>query len=124
MGNLNKVYNAYINHEFESSSGLTPDFAAFANSVKKALKKDCESVGLELVKFSRGHFDVTAFVRNPAIDKLVYVSIGDMRGGCCGHPLDQVLYRSAEHLKDYHGGRNNFTSITSLVECVKSLTER
>ena len=65
MGNLNKVYNAYINHEFESSSGLTPDFAAFANSVKKALKKDCESVGLELVKFSRGHFDVTAFVRNP-----------------------------------------------------------
>ena len=124
MTALEKIYSAYINHEFESSSGLTPDFAAFASGVKKAIKKDCEAVGLELAKFSRGHFDVTAFVHNPATDKLVYVSIGDMRGGCCGHPLDQVLYRSAEHLKDYRGGCNNFTSLPSLVECAKSLTER
>ena len=121
---LEKIYSAYINHPFESSSGLTPDFAAFASGVKKALKKDCATAGLELAKFSRGHFEVAAFVRNPVTDKLAYISIGDMRGGYGGYPLDQVLYRSAEHLKDYHGGHNNFTSLTSLVERVKSLTER
>lgn len=121
---LDKIYAAYIRHGFESSSGLTPDFATFASGVKKALKKDCEAVGLELAKFSRGHFEVTAFIRNPATERIAYISIGDMRGSYGGHPLDQVLYRSAEHLKDYHGGRNNFTSLTSLVECVKSLTER
>lgn len=124
MAKLNKIYKDYLDYEFESSSGLTPEFAAFSRSIKSALKKDCESVGLELTKFSRGHFEVTGFIRNPVTDKLVYISIGDMRGSYGGRPLDQVLYRSAEHLKDYHGGRNNFTSLTSLVECVKSLTER
>lgn len=121
---LVKIYNAYIHHGFESSSGLTPDFAAFASGVKRALKKDCEAVGLELAKFSRGHFDVTAFVRNPVADKLVYISIGDMRGGYGGHPLNQVLYREVRHLKDYSGGRNLYAPLTELIERVKALTER
>ena len=116
---LIKIYNAYIHHEFESSSGLTPDFAAFAGSVKKALKKDCAVAGLELAKFSRGHFNVTAFVRNPVTDKFTYISIGDMRG-----VYDQVLYRSVRHLNDYCGGQNRYASLTDLVERVKALTER
>ena len=121
---LEKIYTAYIRHNFESSSGLTPDFAAFASSVKKALKKDCENAGLELAKFHRGHFDVFGFIRNPRTDRLVYVSIGDMRGGYGGHPLDQILYRSVKHLDDYSGGQNRYASLTSLVERVKELTER
>ena len=120
---LIKIYNAYIHHEFESSSGLTPDFAAFAGSVKKALKKDCAVAGLELAKFSRGHFNVTAFVRNPVTDNFTYISIGDMRGVYGGHPLDQVLYRSVRHLNDYCGGQNRYASLTDLVERVKALTE-
>ena len=121
---LDKIYSAYIHHGFESSSGLTPDFATFASSVKKALKKDCEAVGLELAKFSRGHFEVTAFIRNPATERIAYISIGDMRGGYGGHPLDQVLYREVQHLKDYSGGRNLYAPLTELVERVKALTER
>ena len=121
---LEKIYNAYLKHNFESSSGLTPDFAAFASSVKKALKKDCENTGLELAKFKRGHFDVFGFIHNPRTGRLVYFSIGDMRGWYGGHPLDNVLYRTVEHLNDYSGGQNRYEPLTSLVERIKELTDR
>ena len=121
---LEKIYNAYLRHNFESSSGLTPDFAAFASSVKKALKKDCADAWLELAKFNRGHFDVFGFIRNPKTDRLVYLSIGDMRGGYGGHPLDNVLYRTVERLDDYSSGQNRYAPLTSLIERIKELTER
>ena len=121
---LEKIYTAYIRHNFESSSGLTPDFAAFASGVKKALKKDCEGAGLELIKFKRGHFDVSAFVLNPNSNRMVYISIGDVRCGFGGNPLDQILYRSVKYLGDYTGGQNYYAPLTSLVEGVKKLTDR
>ena len=121
---LEKIYTAYRRHNFESSSGLTPDFAAFASGVKKALKKDCENAGIELIKFTRGHFYVSAFVLNPNTNRMVYISIGDVRCGVGGHPLDQILYRSVKYLGDHTGGQNRYASLTSLVERVKELTER
>lgn len=125
MSSLNNFYKKNVHAVFSDSCYLTPEFASFARSLKMALNKDCKSYGLELVSFLRGHFYVSAFLRNPATNKIVYVNVGDVRAQICGKwPLDNVLYRSAIDEKDYTGGHNMFASLPQLLERVKALTER
>ena len=72
---LNKIYKDYIDFHFESSCSTTPEFASFARKFKAALKKDAEMAGLKLVKFTRGHFYVSAYVLNPLTNRHVTFSI-------------------------------------------------
>lgn len=122
---LNKIYKDYIDFHFESSYSTTPEFASFARKFKTALKKDAEAAGLKLVKFTRGHFYVSAFVLNPLTDQHVYICVSDVRRmPFQSRPLDDILYRTAKDEKDFHGGHNNFTGLLNLIERVRVLTER
>lgn len=90
-----------------------------------ALNKDCKSCNLDLVSFLRGHFYVSAFLRNSVTGKIVYINVGDVRAQICGKwPLDNVLYREAKDDKDYMGGHNMFAPLPQLLERVLALTER
>ena len=121
---LNKIYKDYIDFQFESSCSTTPEFASFARKFKSALKKDAEVAGLKLVKFTRGHFFISAFVLNPLTNQYVYISVSDVRWMLCGkRPLDDILYRTAKDENDCHGGHNNFTDLPNLIERVLILTE-
>ena len=52
----------WLDVSFQSSSGLTEEFALFAKQYKKAIANKMQ--GYELVNFSRGHFFVSRFFKN------------------------------------------------------------
>lgn len=99
-----KSLDKWVGYRFESSSGLTPEFAEFSAQVRRELKKIS---GFELVNYSRGHFYFSAFLKNRSTGKLVFLSCSDVRF----FPdkwWNEMLIRAAQHDKDYSGGGNNY----------------
>jgi len=92
---------------FESSSGLTPQFAEFAKDWKADLKS-ITGPDFEIVNFNRGHFYLSGFLKH-ASGKLVYFSISDVRHFGADTWKDDILIRTAKHDRDYTGGSNNHT---------------
>ena len=116
--NHDKTMKGWLGFLFESSSGLTHEFADFAKDYRRFLSK---LEGLELVNFSRGHFYVSAFLKNTATGKLVYISSSDVRYFSEEWYKD-ILIRTVEHEKDYRGGRNESTTLDTLRDKALELT--
>lgn len=90
---------------FQTSSGQTPEFIAFARAFKSELKKELESNGATDVQFSTGHFYLSGFY---TVGKQAwYFSISDVRF----FREEKILYRKADNYKDYSGGINLYTKI-------------
>jgi hypothetical protein len=109
----------WLDVSFQSSSGLTEEFALFAKQYKKAIAKAMGDY--ELVSFSRGHFYMSGFFRSPHTGKLVYFSTDDVRGSNNGW-FDNILIRTAQHDKDYTGGSNCFSSLENIRDRADDLT--
>lgn len=109
----------WIDYSFESSSGLTEEFAQFARDFKKELTK-MVNLEWELVNWSRGHFEVSGFLKNRSTEKYIYFSTSDVRH-FQNEWYENILIRTAKHDKDYTGGRNCFTTWENLPEDIKSL---
>ncbi len=103
----------WLNHHFESSVGLTEDFAAFAKDFQKEIKKATEPQ-YKLVTYSRGHFYISGFLKSKDTGKFIYFSISDVRA-FSNEWYNQILVRTAKDEKDYTGGINNFTSLENLL---------
>lgn len=59
----------------------------------------------------------SGFVKNPANDHIVYVNTEDnLRSG-------EALYRTAESMKDYRGGRNRFAAHEELPDAIVDLLD-
>lgn len=114
MDYLRKWYG----HEFMSSSTTTPEWISFAKDFKKSLKNTLTSE-YELVDFSRGHFYVSGFIKNKTTEKLAYFNISDVRWN--RDWASNILVRTAKHIKDYAGGRNNFTNFDNLNNSLNEL---
>ena len=108
----------YKNQYFESSSGLTPEFASFTRTAKKYLTTELSKHNLDVIKFSRGHFDFSLFAKNRTTNKIVYISVCDIRPYFTG----QLYYRTAEHDKDYKGGMNNWCDINEVASNAERIT--
>lgn len=111
----------WLNYQFESSSGLTEEFAQFYREYRKALK-DTLSSQFELVGIDRGHFYISGFLKNKTTGKFAYISCSDVRGGN-EEWYYSILVRSAKNEKDYTGGSNCFTTFTNLLQSALILTE-
>jgi len=107
-------------HEFESGSYTSPDFKEWFKDLKKYIKKQMGN-DYTLVNFSSGHFFASGFIKNKSTDKLAYISFSDVRH-FSNEWYDSVLIRTAEHSKDYTGGRNQYTPLTKLIQNVDVLT--
>lgn len=120
---LQEQFLVAFNQGFRSSSGTTPEFAAFSKLFHSYLKSGAKDVGLKVASYSRGHFDASAFIEAPN-GKLAYISISDVRHNR-GAAAEQLLYRTAEHLKDFSGGRNLWVSLDSkeMFNKIKALLE-
>lgn len=116
---VSKNISAWLGYSFDSSSGLTPEFAAFSLQMKKHLAKTL--TGYELVSYSRGHFYFSAFLKNKETGKLVYVSCSDVRYFRDSWN-DDLLIRTAKHDKDYTGGSNCSSTLAKLKEQADKLT--
>ena len=106
---------ALLSKGFESSSGLTPEFAQFFRTFKSEFTKELKFLGATEIIFSRGHFYLSGFF---TIDKQAfYFSLSDVRqmDNCFkinpNSSLCQLLYRTAQHYKDYSGGMNQYVII-------------
>lgn len=109
----------WLGFHFESSSGLTQEFAQFARDFKKHIKSVCS--GYELVGWNRGHFEVSSFIKNKTTGKFVYFSCSDVRH-FSGEWYNDLLVRTAKHDNDWTGGRNNSCELKHILEMVDKLT--
>ncbi len=100
---------------FESSCSTTPEFASFFRTFKKEFTKELQSQGATEIEFHRGHFYLSGFAR--VNGQLWYFSLSDVRGmdltlqhnpeSC----MSKLLYRTAQHNKDWTGGQNRYATI-------------
>ncbi len=102
----------WIGVEFDSSSGLTEQFAQFAKEFKSYVRKVIEP-DYYIAEYSRGHFEVSMFIRHKETDRILYISISDVR-----HFRDawwnDVLIRTAKDTRDYAGGSNCSTKLNEI----------
>jgi len=115
-----KNIESWLNVNFESSCSLTPEFSSFARQFKAYVKKICGS-DFEIVGWSRGHFYLSGFLKNKKTNKLSYFSTSDVRH-FPGEWYKNLLVRTAEHEKDYRGGRNNWTTLPEIIKVAEKLT--
>jgi len=97
---------------FDSSCGLTPEFAEFFRTFKSEFTKELQSIGASNLVFSRGHFYVSGFFTDIQ-GQAWFFSIPDVRG-MVRMPFVEgfgLMYRTAKHYKDYTGGQNRFRTI-------------
>lgn len=76
-------------------------------------------VKLRNVRINGALFGCTGFVTDPQTGHIVYVSTDHNHG----LSYDKALYRTAEHDKDYTGGRNRFATYAELPAKVIELLE-
>lgn len=110
----------WLNHRFESSSALTPEFSNFAKDFKKELKRQLPDE-CEIVAWSRGHFYVSCFIKNKETSKFAYLSHSDVRF-FPDEWYNNILIRTAKHEKDYTGGSNCNCKFPELKEWIERLT--
>lgn len=96
-----------LRNGFESSSQTTEEFKHFYRTFKREFTKELKNAGATEITFSRGHFYVSGFftIGNQAW----YFSLSDVRGSEIRIP--NLMYRTAEHYKDYTGGSNRWVEI-------------
>jgi len=109
--------NKYENYKFESSSGKTPEFMQFARDVKKYMKK--LPAGITLEDYNTGHFYIFGYMKNDK-NQHIYFNIGDVRD----NKPTKLMYRTATGIKDYTGGRNQYSNIETFTTNIKTIFEQ
>ena len=109
--------NKYENYQFESSSGKTPEFIQFSRDVKKYMKK--LPAGITLERFDTGHFEIYGNIKNEK-NQYLYFIIGDVRW----NKPTKIMYRTATGIKDYTGGRNQYSNIETFITNIKNIFEQ
>ena len=95
-----------LQQQFESSSGLTPQWQSAFRQCKKYFRDNFSEVA-EKIELSRGHFYFSGFLTRKKDGQIFYFSISDVRHFTC----DSLLIRTAEHYKDWTGGSNQSVRI-------------
>jgi len=96
-----------LSQGFESSSRKTEELKAFYRTFKSELSKELKSIGATDLKFSLGHFYVSGFFTAQS-GQIYYFSLSDVRSS-----EFNMLYRTAQHHKDWTGGGNQWVTIKS-----------
>lgn len=108
----------YLDHEFASSVGRTPEYATFERKYKNYLKTHLPS-GYSIHEFIKSHFEFSCVIKSDD-NKFFYLSIPDVRYVVNGWK-EKVLIRTMAHDKDWTGGQNYFIDITNLKESLQPL---
>ena len=125
MSSLENFIKKYKNERFESSSFETPEFKKFASSFSRALKKDAKEGAFEIVNISKGHFEISGFLRHQETGRFVYFSISDVRWPIAEATWhDHALYRLARDERDFTGEHNNFCPLSNLLTSAEALVQR
>lgn len=113
------------NNKYLADDGcyVSKEFNSFQNAFKREMAKIAENIGATLIKFSKGHYDVSGFIERNG--KYVYFNYDSSLCGNRSVPNltnSRAMYcRTAEHDKDYRGGYNNFTSFEDCERVINRL---
>ena len=99
--------NGFRDWEFSSGGTTGEDFIVFSKKFKQYIKANLPE-GATLANFSAGHYYISGFIERA--EKFVYFSIPDVRFSNDGW-INNILIRSATGIKDYTGGRNDYTTL-------------
>lgn len=110
---MEQFIKKYHNRVLEDwGSVVSPEFKTFQGAFKRYMSKVAESIGATLVEFSKGHYDVSGFIRRG--EKYVYFSYSNFCGSRTHVDLfgnTPFMCRTAKDSKDYRGGSNNWVSV-------------
>ena len=118
-----KTFKKWNNKAVEDwGSVMSKEAKSFARAFKNMLVRELSTSGIEVVNFHTGHYDLSGCLKKD--EQYVYFSYSIPRWG---ERIDfnksgasyGVLYRTAEGPKDFHGGMNNFCSISELPEALR-----
>lgn len=116
-----KKINDIINSSDFDYDCETPEYkrsAKFCNAFNRMMKKlfpECAIFGCV------GYCTVSGFIKNVE-GKIIYYSTEDYRWPFMGRSIwDSILYRTADHVKDFRGGSNNYSDIEHLRDNVLKL---
>lgn len=103
-------------------SVMSDDAKSFYRAFKNYIKRSFPDA--ELIGFKPNHYDFSGFIK--VNNRYVYVSHQIDRSKMCVDFNQNdfrfgVLYRTAKNDKDYHGGRNQFTSINDFETNIRKL---
>jgi len=93
-------------------------FSDFSRDFKKHIKNDLPK-DYELAEYNKGYFYISGFVKNITNNKFVYFSVPDVRYDKNGWN-DNILYRTAQHEKDYTGGSNQYCKLEELSKNIQN----
>lgn len=104
--------NTYKATGIEDWGGVISDeFKDFARLYKNMLNRMCKKNGWKLVNFNRGHYYCSWFIENSG--KFIYMSFSDVRH-FAREWYKIILYRTAQHERDYTGGSNWYTDLENM----------
>lgn len=116
-----KEMRSYLNKPIEDYGAYTsPEYESFQRKYKNCIKGIASEIGGELVRFSPNHYEFSCFVKRN--DKFVYISISDVRYWRNGW-YNNILIRTAQHDRDFTGGRNEYTNLDGLRDKIIELTK-
>jgi hypothetical protein len=115
----------WLGHEFDYVGEYKQgeDTKQFFRDLRSDIKAQCKALGMELHSMNVNYFTATGFLRNPETNRLVYFSFSDIRHWRNAWH-NNILFRSAQHDKDWTGGHNQFSSLKDLVECARATSTR
>lgn len=104
---------ALLAQGFESSSQVTQEFKVFTKVFKNEMTKELKKLGATDIKVGTGgHFCLSGFFK--VDEQWFYLSLSDVRDSeyliSQGRPIE-LLYRTAQHDKDFTGGGNQYVNI-------------
>ena len=115
-----KFIKKWAGRELENSCCVTEELKEFYKDFRTFLKNTLKNTNCELVSYTKGHFFVSGFVTNKTTQKIAYFNLSDLR---FFNWSKQILYRTAEHVKDYTGGNNRYTTIENLATELVKITQ-
>ena len=110
----------YLNYQFSTGCYTGKDYLTFQRKYINYLRALCKERNWTLVNVGKNHYCFTTFIKTD-YDLYVYISIPDVRF-LKNEWYNHILIREAKDEKDYHGGRNHYTTLPELPRKVLSLT--
>ena len=102
---------------------VSKEYSTFQNAFNREIKKIAEDAGATLVKFSKGHYDISGFIERNG--KYVYFYYSSSLCGDRATPKlkeeNAMFCRTAKNTMDYYGGSNNFTSFEDCKNVINRL---
>lgn len=115
---LLKKVNYLLNQDYDCEIPFEKASKSVGRLLRSEIKKICKENNYNLLKDSINYGFYSCFISNG--DKIIYINIGDYRF-YSNFGLNDILYREAEHIKDFRGKSNNSSDWDNLSKNLKKI---